>query len=164
MALVRLALAVAIFAGLWMFGRLLSKWRGPRPEKVVRYEPDLMGAAAIALTFAVAFSFARVLHLKGWEGNGPIGLAAFMAAGATLLTFRFAIVVGTSDVAVKYVLRPGWRRVDWSAIRSWRAGRKAGTIVFQRDPSGSPEPGSAFKEGFDVLLDAVDARGIPEAK
>jgi hypothetical protein len=168
MAFVRLALGLGALWGLWMSGRWVGGFlRGERPGNVIRYEDDFMSFAFLSLLFAIGFTVAWLLHVKGWEdGRGSLALAAFMMANAVffmLLLFRFSIVIEPDEIAIKYILRPGWRRIPWISIRSWKAGRKAGSIVFDLEPKGRLELRSVFKDGFDALLDAVDARNIPES-
>ncbi|HUO93902.1 MAG TPA: hypothetical protein VMU22_13315 [Rhizomicrobium sp.] len=148
-----------------MFGRWLGSLRGKRPENVIRYENDFMSVAVLSLTMAAGFAVVWLLRVKGWEDGGSLALAAFMVGIAlffALLTFRFSIVIGPEDIALKHVLRPGWTRVKWASIRSWRVGRR-GSVVFALEPKGRLELRWVFKDGFEALLEAVDARGIPEA-
>jgi hypothetical protein len=167
MKFAQLAILLICAVGSWLLGRALGKLRGARPENVIWYEGDLLGCAMLSVALGIGFIFAQIFDASEFDKNLPWTLAVLMFLGGTflsLLVFRYSVVVTADAILEKHVFHSGSRRVEWKSVRSWRAGRRAGSIILQLEPDGRFELASTFKEGFDALLDAVDMRNIPEAQ
>jgi len=162
----RLAIAAIVGSVVWWSGIALAKLRGVRPENVVWFEEGTLGIGIFGIPFGVAAVVARLTRVHGWDSDVVWVLSAIcfaMTAVMALIVFRYRLIFTSEGLMETRVFRSGSRRIEWTSVKSWRSGRKPGSVILQLRPRGKFEITSAFKTGIDALYEEIDARNIPSA-
>lgn len=162
MRLILLGAYIAAVASFVACGNLLAGLRGRRPDQVVWYSGSVLGIGILGVPFGLAAIGASLLHVKGWEGavSWWFGVAGFLLSALTaLIVFRYRVVILPDALVETRVFRIGVRRIPWNSIKSWRPGRRAGSVILETSPDFSFAP--IFKDGSDALFDAIDEHQIP---